>query len=122
MKSGKTLTSRFVTIHRGTSLAERSANTLRHLPQTWVKNGLRLNMPLQGKPKVVKMVGRSQFKQISGVVRRQADLRTHQGMRFGSVPSQANPDQVCGAAVQSPGSSTPLRCHFPRYTFHGQDG
>jgi hypothetical protein len=66
------------------------------------------------------VVGSSQFGQTIGVVRRQADLSAAQGMWFGSMPSQAKPDQVCGAAVQSSGSSTARRCHFLQYAFHGQ--
>jgi hypothetical protein len=38
-----------------------------------MNNGLRLNIPLHGKPKLVRRVALSQFWQSSGVVRRQAD-------------------------------------------------
>ena len=69
-------------------------------------------MPCHGKPKLVRIVGWSQFKQSSGVVRRQADFNAAQGMRFGPTPSQAYPDQVPGAAVQSSGSSSSRRRHF----------
>jgi hypothetical protein len=99
MKSGHTSASRFATTHLGTSVTDRSSDSLRHLPQTRLKNGLRLNIPLQGKPKLVRRVGWSQFRQGGAVVRRQADFSAAQGMRFGSMPSQANPDHVCGAAV-----------------------
>src|SRR5262249_61870150 len=104
------------------SLTDRSSNSLRHPPQTWMNNGLRLNIPLQGKPKLVRRVGWSQFRQSGAVVRRQADFSAAQGMRFGSMPSQANPDQVWGAAVQSSGSATARRLHFLQYALHGQNG
>ena len=84
-----------------------------------MNSGLRLNIPAQGCPKLTRMVGWSQFKQSGAVVRRQALFNAAQGMRFGSMPSQAKPDQVCGAAVQSSGSPTARRCHFLKYAFHG---
>ena len=70
---------------------------------------------------LTRRVGWSQFRQGGADARRQADFSAAQGMRFGSMPSEANPDHVRGAAVQSSGSSTARRCHFRRYAFHGQD-
>ena len=93
-KSGKTLTSMCSIIHRHTSCTEWSSKALRHCQQAWRNFGYRLNMPDQGKPKLVKIVGWSQFRQFSGVIRRQADFKAAQGMRFGLMPSQPKPDQV----------------------------
>jgi hypothetical protein len=53
-----------------------------------------LNIAHQEKPKLVRRVGWSQFKQTSGVVCRQADFSAAQGMQFGSMPSHAYPDHV----------------------------
>ena len=79
-------------------------------------------MPRQGKPKLTSTVGWSQFKHTSGVVRRQADFNAAHGIRFGSTPTQAYPDQVPGAAVLSSRSSRLRRRHFFQKTFHGQNG
>ena len=62
------------------------------LAREWL--GVRLNMPIQGVPKLVKIACRSQFKQTNAAVRRHADLSAAHGMRLSSTPSQANPLHV----------------------------
>ena len=85
---------------------------LLHVPQTWTKFGERLNIPTGRRPKVVKMVGPSQFWQIVGAARRHADFSAAQGIRPSSTPSQANPDEVPGAAWQSSAACLKRRPHL----------